>query len=188
MRACRLPVALLTLALALSAAAPAAASPKRAPAPERACESASAVPKKVNGRAIERAMLCFLNAERARYGLRPLRLDRRLSDASRRHAADMARKDYFSHDSLSGASFVDRIRGSGYLRGARRWTVAENIAWGSGTRATPRSIGQAWMYSPGHRANILNPAYRDIGVGIAAGTPSPGLAGATYATDFGARS
>ena len=181
MRACRLPVALLALAVGLSAAAPAAA------APVRACQVASAVPTKVNGRAIERATLCVLNAERARYGLRALRLDRRLSDASRRHAADMARKDYFSHDSLNGASFVDRIRGSGYLRGARRWTVAENIAWGSGARATPRSIAQAWMNSPGHRANILNPAYRDIGVGIVAGTPSPGLVGATYATDFGAR-
>ena len=155
-----------------------------------ACESAGAAPSKRAPRVLVRSTLCVLNAERDRYGLKPLRLNRRLSKASRRHARDMARNKYFSHDSQSGGSFVDRIRRSGYLTGVRSWTVGENIAWGSRSLATPRAIGQAWMRSPGHRANILSPAFREIGIGVANGAPVQGGGGeaATYATDFGARS
>jgi uncharacterized protein YkwD len=98
----------------------------------------------------------------------------------------MASKRYFSHNSLNGSSFVDRIRRTGYLRGARSWNVGENIAWGSGRLSTPRAIARAWMNSPGHRANILSRSFRSIGIGIASGTPSGG-GGATYTTDFGRR-
>src|SRR5918997_4782785 len=96
-----------------------------------ACGAANAAASQVSKRAIVRATLCVLNAERARHRLRPLRLNRRLSKAARRHARDMARRKYFSHDSLGGGSFVDRIRRAGYLRGARTWFVGENLAWGS---------------------------------------------------------
>jgi uncharacterized protein YkwD len=174
-------IAVVALAYSALPAVPAAASP-------RACEAAGARPSKANGRAVVRATLCLLNAQRARYGLRPLRVDRRLSKAARRHSRDMARNDYFDHTSRSGASFVDRIRKAGYLRGARRWALAENIAWGGGRRATPRSIAGAWMNSPGHRANILSASHREIGIGVARGTPVGGASsGATYTTDFGAR-
>lgn len=154
-----------------------------------ACESAGASPGKVAARVVVRSTLCVLNAERDRHGLAPLKLNKRLSKASRKHARDMARRQYFAHDSLGGGSFVDRIRGAGYLKGVRSWTVGENIAWGSGSQATPRSIGRAWMDSPGHRANILSPAFREIGIGVAAGAPVSGGVddAATYATDFGAR-
>jgi uncharacterized protein YkwD len=99
----------------------------------------------------------------------------------------MARQRFFSHNSLGGASFVDRIRRTGYLTGARSWTVGENIAYGSGRRSTPRSIGSAWMHSPPHRANILSGSFHAIGIGIASGTPVGG-GGGTYTTDFGRRS
>jgi uncharacterized protein YkwD len=85
---------------------------------------------------------------------------------------------------------MSRIQGSHYLDGARSWSLGENIAWGSGTLATPRSIVRAWMHSPEHRANILNGGFRDIGIGIATGAPVPlgsRLGGATYTTDFGTR-
>jgi uncharacterized protein YkwD len=154
----------------------------------RACQSASATPASVSKRTTVRATLCVLNAQRARLGVRPLRLDGRLSQAARRHARDMARRNYFSHDSLGGASFVDRIRRAGYLRRARRWTVGENLAWGIGRRSSPRSILAGWMNSPGHRANILNGSFHEIGIGVAYGAPiRGGRRGATYATDFGAR-
>ncbi len=153
-----------------------------------ACPSANAQPAELSGSSLVRATLCVLNAERDRHGLRPLRLHRRLSVAARRHAQDMAAKNYFDHTSLDGSSFVDRIRRAGYMRGARRWAVAENIAWGSGSQATPRAIGRAWMKSPGHRANLLSSSYREIGVGVAPGAPMSGVgSGATYATDFGSR-
>ena len=118
-------------------------------------------------------------------------MSKRLNRAARVHSADMARHAYFSHNSLSGASFLDRIRRTGYLRKARRWTAGENIAWGTGHLATPRAIVRAWMNSPGHRANILNRRFRQIGVGITFKAPvraATGSRGGTYTTDFGARS
>ena len=151
-----------------------------------ACGAANASVRTATKRALVRATLCQLNADRRRHGLRPLRLNRRLATAARGHSRAMARRHFFSHDSLNGASFLDRIRGTGYLHGARSWTVGENIAYGSGRLSTPRSIGRAWMNSPGHRANILSRSFRSVGIGIAAGTPY-GSGGATYTTDFGRR-
>ena len=161
-----------------------------APAAEAApaCASASAAPGAVARKALVRATLCVLNAERRSRHLRPLRLNRRLSRAARRHARDMVRRRYFSHDSLSGADFVARIRRTGYLRSARRWFVGENLAWGSGDRSTPRSIMRAWMASHGHKANILGGRFREIGIGLAYGSPSGASSpAATYATEFGLR-
>jgi uncharacterized protein YkwD len=175
------PAAVLVTALvALLVAAPTASA-------AGACGAANAAASQVSKRALVRATLCVLNAERTRHRLRPLRLNRRLSLAARRHSRAMAEKDFFSHDSLSGASFVDRIRRTGYLSGARSWRVGENIAYGSGTRSSARSIGRAWLNSPPHRANILSGSFRAIGIGIARGTPGAG-GGATYTTDFGRRS
>jgi uncharacterized protein YkwD len=152
-----------------------------------ACSAANATAAKASKRALVHATLCVLNVERARHHLRPLRLNRRLSLAAQRHSRAMAQRKFFSHTSPSGASFVDRIRSTGYLSGARSWAVGENIAYGSGSRSTPRSIGSAWMNSPPHRSNILSSSYRAIGIGIASGTPVGG-GGGTYTTDFGRRS
>jgi uncharacterized protein YkwD len=153
----------------------------------RGCSGAKASASQVSKRTLVRATLCVLNAERARHNLRPLRLNRKLSRAARRHSRAMARRRFFSHNSLNGASFVDRIRGTGYLSGARSWSIGENIAYGSGQRSSPRSIGSAWMNSAPHRANILSRSFREIGIGLAYGIPTGGN-GATYTTDFGRRS
>jgi uncharacterized protein YkwD len=69
----------------------------------------------------------------------------------------------------------------------RRWSLGENIAWGSGAKASPKAIVSAWMASPPHRRNILTRKYRRIGIGVATGAPVAGVNGATYVTDFGAR-
>jgi uncharacterized protein YkwD len=173
------PAALVAALMFLLVAAPSASA-------AGACSSANASTKTASKRALVRATLCVLNAERAKHRLAPLRLNRRLSSAARGHSRAMAERHFFSHDSPSGASFLDRIRRTGYLDGARSWSVGENIAYGSGRLSTPASIGQAWMNSSGHRANILSSSFRSIGIGIAAGTPSGG-GGATYTTDFGRR-
>ncbi|MEA2409307.1 MAG: hypothetical protein QOE69_3426 [Thermoleophilaceae bacterium] len=152
----------------------------------RGCAAAKASVSKTSNRALVRATLCVLNGERGRHHLRPLKLSRQLSKAARGHSRAMARRNFFSHTSPSGASFVDRIRRTGYLAQARSWTVGENIAYGSGARSTPRAIATAWMNSSGHRANILSSSFRSIGIGIALGTPGRG-GGATYTTDFGRR-
>jgi len=151
------------------------------------CASASATPSEVAKRTVVRATLCTLNTERAQHGLRPLKLNKKLSAAARRHARDMVRRDYFSHDSLGGGTFVDRIRRSGYLRGASGWSVGENLAWGSHQRAAPRAITAMWMDSAGHRANILSPAFREVGIGFSIGAPGASGPAATYATEFGTR-
>ena len=177
-----LPRPAIALALALTVVLVAAPTASAA----GACSSANASVKTASKRALVRATLCELNVQRAHRGLRPLRLNRHLSAAARAHSAAMARRHFFSHNSLNGASFVDRIRRTGYLRRARSWSVGENIAYGSGRLSTPRSIGRAWMNSSGHRANILSQSFRAIGIGIAAGTPNGG-GGATYTTDFGRR-
>jgi uncharacterized protein YkwD len=177
-RFCRL-AALLLLAFACALGAPGTAA---AGGPV-ACESAEARPAQVGEEVVVRSTLCLLNAERRRHGLRPLRLNDRLTRAARRHSQDMARHGYFDHTSRNGSSFVDRIRRTGYLSGARSWKVAENIAWGSHRLASPRAITRAWMDSPGHRANILDGSYREIGIGVATRSGPRAL----YTTDFGAR-
>ena len=185
MRNARRPSRLLA-ALLVSCGLALAASPA---ALAGACESATATPAQAGNSTVVRATLCTINAERARQGLAPLRLNARLSAAAAGHAGDMDRRNYFAHDSLGGGSFVDRIRRAGYLRGARGWTVGENIAWASRGRAAPVTITQMWMNSPSHRANILNGSFREIGIGVAHGSPVGGdTPAAIYATDFGAKS
>jgi uncharacterized protein YkwD len=175
-------VVLAVVVGALTAASPALA--------EQACPSTNATPANATKREILRATLCELNRERAHFGLRKLTLNEKLSRASRRHAHDMARRNYFSHDTLGGGTFVDRIRREGYLKGAHAWTVGENLAWGSHGYSRPSSIMRMWMNSPGHRANILNGSFKEIGIGLAYDAPvvDGGRPACTYATDFGARS
>jgi uncharacterized protein YkwD len=172
MRRIRQFVVTSVLAVAAVSAAPAAAD-------AASCSGADKV-----GRNAVKATLCLLNNERRAHGLRPLRLDSKLNRAARGHARDMVAKRYFSHDSRSGASFSARIARTGWTRARRSWTVGENIGYGTGRYATPRSMVRMWMNSPGHRANILKGRFRLIGIGIAKGSPT-GSRGATYATDFG---
>ena len=122
-------------------------------ASQEACEAAHARVGEASENQLLRATLCLLNGERSRRDLPRLRLNDRLSEAADRHSRDMVRNRYFSHDSLNGASFVDRIRRTGYLRSARSWSVGENLAWGSGNRGTPgadhaRLDGQPRLTAP----------------------------------------
>ena len=175
------PVLLAVVVGLLIAASPASA--------EQACPASNATPADATKRQILRATLCALNRERAHYGLRKLTLNKKLSRASRRHAHDMARRNYFSHDTLGGGTFVDRIRAEGYLKGAHSWVVGENLGWGSHGYSKPSAIMRMWMNSPGHRANILNASFKEIGIGLAYDAPvaNGGKPACTYATDFGAR-
>lgn len=152
------------------------------------CGGTDLAPSGANVHDVRAAILCLLNAERAARNMAALRPHGLLARAAVAHAADMVRNTYFAHDSRDGTSFAKRIERTGYLRTAVRWTVGENLAWGSGTFARPADIVQAWMESPGHRANILNREFREIGIGISLGVPvGPGGDGATYGTSFGTR-
>jgi uncharacterized protein YkwD len=102
------------------------------------------------------------NAERTRRGLVALNVEARLAGAAQAHSDDMARRNFFAHESPEGRSVADRVRAFGY----RYRVVAENIAAG---QRTADEVVTGWMNSPGHRANILNAEVRQIGVGLAAG-------------------
>ena len=132
------------------------------------------------------AQLCLLNGERADAGLPPLKLDAKLSAAARAYAADLVAGQYFSHTGRDGSTIRTRLDAAGYLPRSGGWAIGENLAWGTGALATPGSIMQAWMNSPGHKQNILNPEYREVGIGIVTGNPSSrNGSGATYANAFG---
>lgn len=107
-------------------------------------------------------VLALVNVERSRAGCGPVSANAALQSAAQGHSDDMAARDYFSHTSPDGSTFADRIRAAGYRGGA----IAENIAAG---QTSAKDVMRAWMASPGHRANILNCTYRDIGVGYATG-------------------
>jgi uncharacterized protein YkwD len=161
------------------------AGPASAAATDR-CPGALDVPSGANVGADDDVMMCLINAERTARGLRPLRRDRDLGQAARHHASDMARRNYFSHVTPGGADLGDRIRAAGYGRG-QGWRAGEALGWGTGSRATPAALIDEWIASPPHRHILLDPGFRELGVGVVTGAPraTSGLAGATYAVDVG---
>jgi uncharacterized protein YkwD len=152
-----------------------------------ACTDVDILPDGGNLATVQAATLCLLNGERADAGLPPLELDGELAAAALEHSRDMVANQYFDHLALDGRDVVSRIRATGYIPDDRRWTVGENLAWGTGVLATPKSIVAAWMASQGHRENILRTEFREIGFGLVTGNPrSTDGSGATYTTNFGA--
>jgi len=158
----RLCAATLALAAAASTAtaAPAAAAP---------CRNAEAAPGEVSDAALQRALRCVVNRERAHHGKRRLRRQRSLGEAARGHARDMVTRGYFAHE-RDGSTPASRLRDAGWDGIA----AGETIAWGCGGLGEPRAIVDGWLGSPPHR-DILLGRYRRAGVGVAAGAP--------YATD-----
>jgi uncharacterized protein YkwD len=130
----------------------------------------------------ERAMLCLVNRARGARGLAPLAAVAPLARAADRKTGDILRCDEFSHEAC-GREFTFWISRVGY----QGCSEGENIAWGSGSLGTPRSIFKAWMGSAGHRDNILG-SYEDTGIGLRVGTLE-GYDGAhVWTQQFGDRS
>lgn len=182
-----LPLALALAALALLFAAGPGASAAEAASP---CQRwGDRLPSRLDASQARKAIKCLLNKQRQRYGLRKFDRDRRLNRASQRHSRYMRRHGCFSHQCPGEASLEGRLRRADYLKsGLSRWSYGENIAWGGRSAGTPREMVDAWMQSPGHRANILNPTFRDLGVGFVTGSPYKRSANAgIYTTDFGLR-
>ncbi|MBK3579847.1 TerD family protein, partial [Streptomyces sp. MBT65] len=115
------------------------------------------------------------NAERARAGLRALAVDPSLAAAAQAHSTDMVARAFYSHTSPDGSQPWDRAAAAG----SRRRTIGENIACG---QRSPAQVVEGWMNSPGHRANILKPAFTHIGIGFAGG----GQMGTYWTQLFGA--
>lgn len=126
---------------------------------------------------VRAAMLAEVNARRAEAGAPPLALDPRLVEAAQRHAEDMLRRSYYDHDSLEGLRPRDRVAQAGYPAAL----VAENIA--RGLTSVDEAMN-AWMQSRGHRSNLLNPAFREMGIGCAVGHNTVGNT-VLWVQDFG---
>ena len=166
-----------------------AASHHRAPSTSNAsCADTGLVPTVANSSRAEAATLCLVNVQRARHHRRALRPNADLARSAARHSQDMVSNNYFDHVSPTGETPLQRIKASTYLPRRSSYLLGENIALGTMQLATPASIVASWMQSPDHRANILNPDFRDSGVGIVAQAPSrysDGQQGATYTQQFG---
>jgi uncharacterized protein YkwD len=155
-------------------------------APALACTGTDAVPTGATMAQARGATLCLINEARRAHGLSTLQPVARLRQAALGHSRAMVAEAYFAHEDPDGSTPVSRIRDTGYLRAARRWSVGETIAWGTGGLGSPRAIVRAWMNSPPHRHILLSGRFRDIGVGIVLGNPQ-GAGGATVTADLGMR-
>jgi uncharacterized protein YkwD len=175
--------AMIILALATTANAN-AATPNRVATP---CAGANLTPTPASAAKVRSATLCLLNRQRALHGLRRLRAQRSLSHAATNYARLMVHQHFFDHVSPSGSTMASRIERTNYLHHTRAWSLGENLAWGAGTASTPWQIVNAWMHSPGHRRNILDPSFKEIGIGVALGAPTGLTGAATYVNEFGRR-
>ncbi|MER6332089.1 sigma-70 family RNA polymerase sigma factor [Streptomyces sp. NPDC001034] len=120
-------------------------------------------------------VVALVNKERASAGCAPLTEDPRLQQAAQAHSDDMAARHFFDHVNPDGADPGQRITAAGY-----RWSAyGENIAMG---QQSPASVMDAWMNSSGHRANILNCSFKNIGVGVHKGAGGP-----WWTQDFGTK-
>ncbi len=109
-------------------------------------------------------VIIFTNIEREKFGLPPLKENAKLDSSADIKAKDMLNKQYFAHESPSGVGVADLAKTAGYdFIG-----IGENLALGN--FKDDQTLVQAWMDSPGHRANILNSQYQEIGVSVVKGT------------------
>jgi len=154
------------------------------------CPDADLAPTISNVRVIRAATLCLVNRERAAHGVGALHWNERLVAAAQAHTESMAYGDYFEHVGPGGETPLMRMRRTGYISSSRMgFEIGENIAWGSLWLGTPSAVVASWMASPGHRANILDPHYRDTGIGVSPHVAAfaEGQSGGIYTQDFGVR-
>jgi uncharacterized protein YkwD len=173
--------------LVLSAAALSASATAR----ERAsgpCGESTAVPRTLTLHQMRSSVLCLVNRIRGHYGLHPLAYNQALRTSASAHSVSMVVHGYFAHEG-PGGSMDSRIARAGYLASAGAFVIGEDLGGGRGRRGSPLAVVRDWMHSPPHRENILDPHFRDAGVGVARGFPlhGSGARAATYTLDLGAR-
>lgn len=179
--------ALLACAGALTAAGAPAGAATRA----RTCPGAHLHPSAADARAAATATLCLVNRLRAAHGLRPLRVNAELDGVAAAQVTSMVREDWFADDRPSGQTPLSLVARTRYAAHAPELSIGQNIAWGTGSYATPAHIVAEWLASPPHREVMLSSAYREAGAGVAPAVPAvlgQREPGSTYAIELGARS
>jgi uncharacterized protein YkwD len=124
----------------------------------------------------EASLLRTMNSVRTSRGLAPLRVDARLLRAARGHSVDMMNRQYFAHGSVASRALAHCARGP---------VFGEDLAWGIGVGA--QWVVTHWLASPAHRAVLLRPGFRRVGVGIAFGTFAGRGGAAVFTADFAGR-
>ena len=166
---------LLPIFLAAAAMAPATASAADCPGADQRPSS---------GADLRAATVCLLNAERTARGLQPLTEHPALDSAAAGWSTRQVNEGFFAHETAD-STLTQRLTDAGYFT-STKWRAGENLAWGEQDHGRPVDIVQGWMASDGHRANVLDPGFRDVGIGIALGRPgAPTGDAATYTADFG---
>lgn len=165
-----------TTAAPTPSASPATSAPAVAPPPAPASTSAhpSPSPTATPSGDFAQQVIDLVNIQRAQNGCGPVTANAKLQQAAQGQSDDMAARNFFDHTNPDGAGPQQRIDATGY-----KWsTWGENIAMG---QPTPAAVMDSWMNSPGHRANILNCAFKELGVGVHMGPGGP-----WWTQDFGA--
>ena len=142
-------------------------------------------------RALDVSVLQGVNDVRAENGVPPLRLSVSLSRAAAAHTREMVAAGYFGHESSDGSPFWKRVKRFYGSNGFARWSVGENLVWGSPVLSSDDAV-ESWLESPEHRANLLSSSWREIGLAAAHVPAAPGTFGDRETTivtaDFGSRS
>ena len=121
---------------------------------------------------LERRIFQLTNEARRKNGLSALEPDETLTTLAREKSDDMAKRHYFSHTNPEGKTIIDHYDEEKPAKVGLMGRIGENIHMGqrndySDVKTAARVIVDSWMISPGHRQNILNPAYTSLGVGVA---------------------
>jgi uncharacterized protein YkwD len=139
---------------------------------------------------LDRNLLVEINAVRKAHALTPLKRSAPLAVAAAQHTAEMGKAGYFAHASLDHTQFWKRIERKYPSAGYRFWEVGENLLYVAPNVGAAEAM-RLWMHSPEHRANLLNPMWREIGVATRHFNSAPGFYNdepvTILTTDFGVR-
>jgi uncharacterized protein YkwD len=139
---------------------------------------------------LEQGVLAEINSFRASHHLAALRLSPALTASARAHSLEMETGGYFGHASADGTVFWKRIERFYPSAGRGYWSVGENLLWSSPDIDAGAAL-TTWLGSPEHRANLLNPNWREIGVSAVHRAAAPGIFEGmdvtVVTTDFGVR-
>ncbi|MFE9393604.1 CAP domain-containing protein [Streptomyces sp. NPDC006784] len=143
-----------------ASAKPTKKAPTKPTAPSSTAPESTTTPADSGSSGLQDQIVALVNKERAKAGCKRVTVDDKLTKAAQAHSEDMAAHKNMSHTGSDGSSPDERIERAGYS-----WsTYGENVAYGY---SSPESVMEGWMNSSGHRANILNCDFEEIGVGHA---------------------
>jgi uncharacterized protein YkwD len=129
------------------------------------CSHASDAVGEITDGQLKKAVICVINKERSRHARPRVKQSRRLDEAAQVHTDAMVKTNCLSHVCPHEPDLEQRIRRSGYLKGAKKWQYAEDTGCG----LTAEAMVKNWLASTYHRLNILGGKFRDLGIGVSDG-------------------